>query len=168
MKALFAFVALFASSNLTWAAAPGVGANAPCISLAHTAMDGTTSTRSTCAASTANKKIVLDFFETSCIYCVRYMPTFENLVNKYSDKAEFRVMGLNEKQDELLNFFKSRAGWKNYEVAWDPKAESFDAFGFDGIPTTVVIGVDGRIEYIHVGTIETAAELQALEDAITK
>lgn len=164
----FSIVALFLFTSFAGFAAPiQPGATAPCVSLDQVDKAGNKSTQSTCASSPAGKKIVLEFFATWCRYCVSNLPKFEELAKKHNAVADFRILGLDDQPEPLEQYFAPRA-MEGYAVAFDMQAASADAFGVEGIPSLYVIGADGKVVLFHEGTIETEAEMQAVEDAITR
>ncbi len=165
MKAIAIAILLLGFSGAVSAATLNVGDQAPCITLQQLDSTGTMTDVSTCAATMQGKKIVLDFFATWCGFCIENMPNWEALSAKYSSKAEFRIMGLDEDPAELSKYFAGK-DLANYSVVFDSKLVSAEPFGIEGIPTTVVIGTDGKIQFIHVGTFETPEQLKELEDIL--
>lgn len=161
ISALFVFGCAYANAGLK------VGDPAPCLSLKTVNSAGVSTMTSTCQSQASGKKLVLDFFATWCHYCVENLPVFEAMAAAHGDVAEFRIMGLDEKAKPLEDFFKVRDTSK-YQVVYDQQNVSVDPFAVEGTPTTVVIGSDGKVKLIHLGTIESAQERKSVEDAITK
>ncbi|MGE4131314.1 MAG: TlpA family protein disulfide reductase [Bdellovibrionales bacterium] len=164
MKAL-AIALLMISSTVTWAAPLQAGETAPCVTLPQVDKDGNKSTQSTCASQASGKKIVLEFFATWCGYCKQNLPVFESIAAKLQDKADFRVVGIDETTEPLEQYFAGRT-MDGYSLAFDPQFSSVEAFGIEGTPSIYVIGTDGKIVLFHEGTMETPEEIQQVEDAI--
>ncbi len=107
------------------------------------------------------KVLMLDFWATWCGPCRIEIPGFVQLQNRYRDQG-FAVIGMSmddgpEPVREFYSEFKM-----NYPVALgDEKlAELFG--GIFGLPTTFLIGRDGRIYAKHVG----ASDVSVFEDEI--
>ena len=167
MRYIISALIAFGFAGSANAAGIKVGDKAPCITINTKDAAGVTTATSTCQSNPSGKKLVLDFFATWCRYCVSNLPVFENLAKNHHDAAEFRIVGLDDQAAPLDAFFKAR-NTSSYKVMYDMKSESADAFGIEGTPTTVVIGKDGKVELIHVGTMETAQEIKEVEDAIVR
>ncbi|HEY8280620.1 MAG TPA: TlpA disulfide reductase family protein [Bdellovibrionota bacterium] len=138
---------------------------APCINLKQMHADGSEAVKSTCEPSRAGQNMVFDFFATWCHYCVSDLPKFRALADEFKGKAEFRLIGEDEKEQVLRDFFKKN-DFTNFAVAFDGKGDAMDGFHVRGTPTIIVIGPDKKIKLFHLGTIETPEELAAIRAAI--
>jgi len=162
---LFAFALIIFAGSFATAVPLDVGQDAPCITLPQVDKAGNKSNQSTCASNPTGKKVVVEFFATWCGYCVQNLPVFEKLAKDHSDKADFRILGLDNTTAPLERFFANKT-LDGYSVAFDPQNLSSDAFAIDGTPSLYVIGTDGKIVLYHLGTMETPEEIKAVEDAI--
>jgi thiol-disulfide isomerase/thioredoxin len=141
-----------------------VGELAPCVDLKHLSYTGAETVRSTCQApEKPGQNRVLSFFGTWCKYCIKDLPVFESLAQKFKGQAVFRLVGV-DKELDMRNYFKNK-DFSNYELAFDPQSAAYDAFGLEGVPTLIVIGPDQRVKYIFVGVIEPE-NLAEVEKAI--
>lgn len=105
--------------------------------------------------------IVLNFWATWCPPCVYEMPALDNLAARLNDQG-VRVIAVSEDRNALAKvpaFFNDQ-GIKNLDVYFDPQGALSRKFGIDGLPTTLLIGADGR----EIGRIKGV--LQWDEDAI--
>ena len=103
-------------------------------------------------SSFKGKYVLLDFWGTWCIWCVRGIPKMKEYYNKY--KANFEILSIdcNETQD------KWKAGVKKYELPWkhvyQPRngaVNTLDLYGVTGFPTKILVGPDGKIVKTIVG-----------------
>jgi len=106
------------------------------------------------------KVIVIDFWATWCIPCKMEIPGFIDLQTRYGSKG-LQVIGISV--DDRLSDLKPYVSdaRMNYTVLQGLDHDDVqDAFGpMFGIPTTVVIGRDGRICKKHIGVPAPSPEL---------
>ena len=101
-------------------------------------------------ASLKGKYVLLDFWGTWCIWCVRGIPKMKEYYNKYKGKYEILSIDCNETQD------KWKAGVKKYELPWlnvycPNNATVLEDYGITGFPTKILIGPDGKIVKTFIG-----------------
>lgn len=100
-----------------------------------------------------NKVVVIDFWATWCGPCLAAFPYLENVYEKYQDNPEVKFVVLNS---AWSNTIKDARKWKNendytFPLYFDKDSRITEAFGVRGIPTTFVIGKNGRIQFKKVG-----------------
>jgi thiol-disulfide isomerase/thioredoxin len=110
------------------------------------------------------KVILLDFWATWCGPCRIEIPGFIQLQNRYADQG-FTMIGISmdDSPEPVVDFYKQLQ--MNYPVAVgnDRLGELYG--GMPGLPTTFVIGRDGRIYAKHVGAYDLSvfeAEIKTL------
>ena len=101
------------------------------------------------------KVVLLDFWATWCGPCRMEIPGFVQLQQKYRDQG-FAVIGVSmddgpQPVREFYNQFRM-----NYPVVMGTNTMSELYGGIMGLPTSFVIGRDGRIYAKHVGATEIA------------
>lgn len=132
-------------------------AGAPTPTLKVTTLDG----KSFDLAAHRGKWVIVNWWATWCVPCIKELPEISAFVAKHADKVA--AIGLafedSEKAD-IVNFLKQRP--IAYPVAqvepFDPPKE-FSAP--QGLPTTVVIAPDGRVAKSFVGPV-TGKDLEAI------
>jgi thiol-disulfide isomerase/thioredoxin len=100
------------------------------------------------------KVLLLDFWATWCGPCRSEIPSFVQFANRYRDQG-FRVLGI-VTQDSPRNvpgFYRQFR--MNYTVAMGNDRLD-DLYGVRGLPTTYLIGRDGRIYARVVGAVDTS------------
>lgn len=105
------------------------------------------------------KIVILDFWATWCGPCVAAMPKIDKVADEYADK-DVVLYAVNQGEDaETVNNFLERLGIE-VPVALDTEGEAAGMYSVEGLPTTVIVGKDGRVQVVHVGFSE------ALEDTL--
>ena len=99
----------------------------------------------------ADKIVILDFWATWCVPCVRAMPdTMKTVADFPADKVILLAVNQQENPDIVLQFLENR-DW-NVRVALDPEGAVGKRFAVDAIPQLVVIAPGGKIDCLHVGS----------------
>ncbi len=97
--------------------------------------------------------IMLDFWSIYCVSCIQEMPTLVALYDKYKDKG-FITFGID------LDSFSPRRVEKfikglNFEITYpviiDRKRQIATAYKVGMLPTTIIIGKDGKVKLFHIG-----------------
>jgi peroxiredoxin len=102
-------------------------------------------------ASHAGKDIVmLDFWATWCGPCVQAMPEVVGVAKKFADRGVvFYAVNVQEDSETISEFLK--ANELEVPVAMDPEGTIAGQYKAEGIPQTVLIGKDGKVQVVHVG-----------------
>lgn len=108
--------------------------------------------------------VVLNLWATWCAPCVKEMPALDRLQKKLGGK-DFEVVALSLDRGgavQVRPFFEER-GIGALSVYLDPKSTAMMALKPRGLPTTYLIGRDGRILGTMIGEAEwDGAEAEAL------
>ena len=168
---------IMSSANRTWiklsagAAALVVAAVAyftltaqqPAPSVTFTALDGQKFT----SESLKGKVVVVNFWATSCVTCVKEMPQLTATYNKYREQGlELVAVAMSyDPPNYVLNYTETRK--LPFKVALDPQGELAKSFGDVKLtPTTYVIDKEGRIIKRYVGEPEFSQLHKLLEKAL--
>ena len=94
--------------------------------------------------------VILDFWATWCGPCVRALPILAEVAKKYEDRdVLFYAVNQREEAETIRNFLKRKD--LELTVALDGDGSIGSAYGVEGIPQTVLIGKDGKVQAVHVG-----------------
>ncbi|MCI7310182.1 MAG: AhpC/TSA family protein [Prevotella sp.] len=101
-------------------------------------------------SSLQGKYVVLDFWGTWCVWCIKGFPEMKAYYEKYKDKLEILGVDCGDTED------KWKAGVKEHQLPWlnvyNPRNSSVLAdYGVKGFPTKILIGPDGKIVKTIVG-----------------
>ena len=100
--------------------------------------------------SLRGKHVILDFWGSWCVWCIRGIPKMKEYYEKY--KGKFEILGIDcNDTDE-----KWREAVKKNELPWlhvyNPRSSSvLEDYGIQGFPTKIIVGPDGKIVKTIVG-----------------
>ncbi len=106
------------------------------------------------------KTVYLDFWASWCGPCKQSFPWMNDMQTRYSGQG-LRVVGINvdQKTDDAKNFLKGTPA--SFDVAFDASGKTPKAYAIKGMPTSVLIGPDGKVLSVHSGfKDEQRAELE--------
>ena len=106
------------------------------------------------ADNVGKKTIVLNFFATWCGPCRAEMPELNRYFNEHT-ADNFVLVGIDaeEKQDKVDAFLQDM---KLDFAAGIDQGDIQKQYGVSSFPTTVVIGVDGRVQFYETGALANA------------
>lgn len=120
-------------------------------------------------AETKGKEIViLDFWATWCGPCRQVMPVIEKVAEQFREKG-VRLYAVNLQEDgkSVRRFLESQE--LDLTVLLDKQGSVATQYKADAIPQTVIIGRDGTVQVVHVGTyLDLEAELTNELTALTR
>ena len=101
-------------------------------------------------SSLRGKYVVLDFWGSWCVWCIRGIPSMKEAYTKYKDKME--ILGVDCRDTEE----KWKAAVKKHDLPWlhvyNPKeSKLLEDYGVTGFPTKIIIAPDGKIFKTIVG-----------------
>lgn len=119
--------------------------------------------------SLKGKVIYLDFWASWCQPCKKSFPWMHDMKQRYADQG-FEVLAVNlDKERKLADVFLKEVE-VNFLVAFDKSGESASEYKLKGMPSSYLIGRDGKVYASHVGFREkdkTQIE-QAIKVLLTK
>lgn len=107
--------------------------------------------------------VYVDFWASWCEPCRQSFPWLNAMQSKYSTQGlQIVAINVDSKRtdaDEFLAKLPAR-----FALAFDATGESAKRFGVNGMPTSVLIGPDGKVLHVHHGFREE--DRQLLEDKL--
>jgi thiol-disulfide isomerase/thioredoxin len=96
------------------------------------------------------KVVYLDFWASWCNPCRQSFPWMNDLEATYG-KDGFVVIAVNVDHDRELaqDFLQDNSA--NFKIVFDPDGQIAGQFNFRDMPTSYLIGRDGKIHYVHNG-----------------
>ena len=109
------------------------------------------------------KVVYLDFWASWCEPCKRSFPWMNQLQAQYG-RDGFAVVAINidESADEAARFLQQIPA--SFDIAYDPSGKTAEAYGLRAMPTSFLIGPDGKLLHSSLGY--RAAEKRILENKI--
>jgi len=109
------------------------------------------------------KVVYLDFWASWCGPCKQSFPWMNEMQAKYGAKG-LQIVGINldAKRADADKFLAEVPA--TFVLAFDAQGDTPKRYGVKGMPTSVLIGADGKVVQMHAGFRDE--ERKALEDAI--
>lgn len=109
------------------------------------------------------KVVYLDFWASWCQPCKNSFPWMHDMKKNYADKG-FEVLAINlDKERKLADQFLEQMN-VNFMVAFDESGKTASEYKLKGMPSSYLIGRDGKIYASHIGFRDK--DKSQLEDAI--
>ncbi len=151
--ALCALCALLLGMPVAQAATLEVGSSAPDFALAGT--DGTVR-----LADYRGKTVYLDFWASWCGPCKQSFPWMNTLQERYALQGlQVIAVNLDARPDDARSFLASVPA--RFTIAYDAAGVSAQQYHIKGMPSSILIGPDGKVLSVHAGFNAAArAELE--------
>ena len=101
-------------------------------------------------ANFKGKLTYVDFWASWCGPCRQSFPWMNEMQAKYGARG-LQVVGINldRKRDDAERFLAELPA--TFTIAFDAAGDSAKRFGVKGMPTSVLVGPDGKVLYMHTG-----------------
>jgi cytochrome c biogenesis protein CcmG/thiol:disulfide interchange protein DsbE len=100
--------------------------------------------------SLRGRVVMVDFWASWCGPCHRSFPWMAAMHKKYADQGlTILAINLDKTQEAAAGFLADTPA--PFTVLYDPSGRTADAYRVQGMPTTVLVGRDGRIRSTHIG-----------------
>ena len=127
-----------------------VGSRAPAFDLA-------TSAKPVRLADLKGQVVYLDFWASWCAPCKQSFPFMSEMQAKYGARG-FTVIGVNvdQKREDADKFLASTPA--KFTVGYDTTGKVAEVYQPKGMPTSYLIGADGKVRAVHVGFKDSQRE----------
>ena len=96
------------------------------------------------------KVVYLDFWASWCKPCVKSFPWMKKMKTKYKDQG-FEVLAVNLDKERKLGDDFSQKMQVNFLIGFDPEGDTASRYKLRGMPSSFLIGRDGKIYATHIG-----------------
>lgn len=110
------------------------------------------------------KVVLLNFWATWCGPCVGEMPAFEKLYSEYGEKIAILAVDCAEDKDTVKQFVSDNG--YTFPIAYDTEGTISAKYPTSGIPYTLVIGKDGKVQKTFLGADDADAQYIEYKKAI--
>mgnify|MGYP002620772053 CR=1 FL=1 len=101
-------------------------------------------------SSLRGKHLIIDFWGSWCVWCIKGMPEMKKYYDKYSDKLEILSVDCGDSPEEWKQAVKdNNMTWKN--VINDEEKDVSEIYKVEGFPTKIVVDPDGKIVRTYAG-----------------
>ncbi len=113
-------------------------------------------------ANLQGKVVYVDFWASWCVPCKQSFPFMNELQARYGAKGlEIVAINLDAKRDDADKFLSQVPA--QFTLAFDAKGDSAKRFEVKGMPSSFLVGRDGRVVALHRGfRDEERKEIEAL------
>lgn len=111
------------------------------------------------------KPVVLNVWATWCESCREEMEALDSLHKEFGNDARVLGVSVDQGSTEKVKRFSETSGL-HFEIAHDPAGDIQTTYQVVGVPTTFVIGKDGKVLWQHTGNI--ADDFSDVHDAVMR
>lgn len=109
------------------------------------------------------KAVYLDFWASWCGPCKQSFPWMNEMQAKYGARGlQVLAVNLDQKPEDATGFLQQTK--VDFLIAMDPVGQSAQKYNVKGMPSSLLIGRDGKVTVVHTGF--NAASKAELERAI--
>lgn len=98
----------------------------------------------------AGKVVYLDFWASWCKPCVKSFPWMKEMKVSYQ-ALDFEILAINLDKDRKLADAFLKKMQVNFLVGFDPEGSTAVSYQLRGMPSSFLIGRDGKIYATHIG-----------------
>lgn len=100
------------------------------------------------------KTVLLNLWATWCQPCLKEMPSLAALQTKLGSALTVLAVSEDRGAAAVVGPFAAKLGLGKLKILLDPKSQAIHAFGARGLPTSFLIGPDGKV----LGKVEGGAD----------
>lgn len=100
------------------------------------------------------KFVLLNLWATWCQPCIKEMPSLVDLQEKLGPALTVVALSEDHGGEVIVKLFVDKLGLDKLKIGLDPKSSAIRAFQAEGLPSSFLIGPDGKV----LGKVEGAAD----------
>lgn len=98
------------------------------------------------------KAVVINFFASWCVSCGEETPILEKVAHQYSpQEVAFLAIAVDDTEKKAKEFLQKNG--LTIPAGLDKTGKIKDDYGLYGMPTTFFIDRNGKVNYLHAGTV---------------
>ena len=113
----------------------------------------------------SDQVIYVDFWASWCVPCRKSFPWMNDMQTKYGDLG-FQIIAINLDKERALAEEFLKVVPSNFTIAFDPEGGTATKYQVKGMPSSYLIGRDGKIHFEHLGFRDK--KTREMEDQIKK
>jgi thiol-disulfide isomerase/thioredoxin len=94
--------------------------------------------------------VYLDFWASWCAPCLQSFPWMNNIQRAYGRQG-LVIVAVNVDHDGNLAQQFLRDKFVEFKIVYDPAGDIAKQYDLKDMPTSILIGADGRVRYVHNG-----------------
>ena len=94
--------------------------------------------------------VYLDFWASWCLPCKKSFPWMERMQQRYGEQG-FKIVAVNLDKDKALADEFLKQNDVSFTVAFDASGSSASKYKLRGMPSSYLIGRDGKVHASHIG-----------------
>lgn len=96
------------------------------------------------------KVVYLDFWASWCAPCRQSFPWMNTITDDFGSQG-LVVIGVNVDHERNLAETFLRQNAADFHIVYDPDGQLAQKYNVEAMPTSILIGRDGKIRYVHSG-----------------
>jgi thiol-disulfide isomerase/thioredoxin len=95
------------------------------------------------------KFVYVDFWAAWCVPCRKSFPWMNQLQQRYAGQLAVVAVNVDTQRADAEKFLASTPA--SFTIAYDPAGTTPAAYGIKGMPSSVLVGPDGKVLFEHAG-----------------
>ncbi len=142
-----------------------VGDKAPCVTLETISPAGAAADQCIRTRAAAQRFTLIEFFSTTCSYCLENLPVIASLGADVAPTAQLRFVAIDRRRQDVVAYIAAHDQIAQFPVALDVTREAKRVYGVAVTPTVFVLDQNETVVFKHEGTLDSA-DVAAIKDLV--